>query len=239
MHASKAVALAGLSLLAVVAPAGAGPGAGRAKSIPDAPAVDPANFQTVVDHPYFPLVPGTRWSYRETAGGKTSDNEITVLTETKVVQGVTCTVVHDVVSLNGVIKEDTNDWYAQDRKGNVWYFGEDTKEYFPHGRLSTEGSWEAGVQGGRAGIFMLATPTVGETYRQEYRKGVAEDVGQVVSVNEAVAVPFGSFTGSVKTKDWSLLEAGHEYKWYAKGVGLVRSESSAHEIAVLVAVKRP
>ena len=85
-----------------------------------------------------PLVPGTRFVYRETLGGRTSINEITVLPETRVVQGVTCTVVHDVVKGGDAIREDTMDWYAQDQQGNVWYFGEETKEFFPHGRVSTE-----------------------------------------------------------------------------------------------------
>src|SRR5262249_53229051 len=187
----------------------------------------------------FPLVPGTRFLFREAQGGKAVENELTVLPETKQVMGVTCTIVHDVVRVGDQIKEDTVDWYAQDKQGNVWYFGEDTKEYFPHDRMSTEGSWEAGVKGGQPGIMMLAIPAVGAPYRQEDGKGVAEDMGQVVGVGETVTVPAGTFAGCVKTKDWSLLEAGHEFKWYAKGVGLVHSESAAKEIADLISVTRP
>ncbi len=239
MRNSNAVSLVSASLLAVAAVASAGSSAPKAKSGPHAPRIDPANFQTTVDNPYFPLAPGTKFLYRETSGGKTSENELTVLSETKVIQGVTCTVVHDVVRIGDAIREDTMDWYAQDKEGNVWYFGEATKEYFPHGRVSTEGSWEAGVEGGQAGIIMKANPAVGGPYRQEYRKGVAEDMGQIVAVGESVTVPQGTFTGCVKTKDWSLLEAGHDFKWYAKGVGLVRSESASKEIAVLVSVTRP
>ena len=219
--------------------ANAAPRVKKPKSAPYAPIIVPSNFQAVVDHPYFPLVPGTKFVYRETIGGKSSVNEITVLPDTRVVHGVTCTVVHDVVKNGETIKEDTRDWYAQDKQGNVWYFGEDTKEYFPHGRVSTEGSWESGVKGGQAGIIMLANPVIGEPYRQEYGKGVAEDMGQVVAVDETVTVPQGTHSGCIKTKDWSLLEAGHEFKWYAKGVGAVRSESSSREISVLVSVTQP
>ncbi len=239
MRSSKAVAHVCASLLGAAAIAIAGPSGAKVKSGPYAPKIDPANFQSTVENPFFPLIPGTRWLYRETSGGKSRDNEITVLSEVKVILGVTCTIVHDVVKIGDAIKEDTMDWYAQDREGNVWYFGEATKEYFPHGRVSTEGSWEAGVEGGQAGIIMKANPTPGEPYRQEYRKGVAEDMGQVVAIGESVTVPAGSYAGCVKTKDWSLLEAGHDFKWYARGLGLVRSESASKEIAVLVSVTRP
>jgi len=238
MRKSKAGALACASMLAV-AVVTAGPAVAKSKPAPFAPKFDPANFQQGVDHPFFPLVPGTRWLYRETVGNKSSENELTVLSETKVILGVSCTVVHDVVRVGGTIKEDTMDWYAQDQQGNVWYFGEDTKEYFPHGRVSTEGSWEAGVEGGQAGIIMPASPAVGGPYRQEYRKGVAEDMGQVVAVGESATGPGGPYAGCVKTKEWSLLEAGHDFKWYAKGIGLVRSESASREIAELVSVTRP
>ena len=138
---------------------------------------------------------------------------------------------------NGVIKEDTFDWYAQDKQGAVWYFGEATKEFKAGGKVDTAGSWEAGVNG-QPGIIMPADPKPGPPYRQEYSAGNAEDMAQVVSLNETVTVPFGTFTNCVKTKDWSLLESGNEYKWYAKGIGCVQSKSTAGEVAVLVSVMR-
>ena len=203
------------------------------------PVIDPANFQATVDNPYFPLAPGTTFKYVEKLGKHTSENEITVTHDTRNIMGVTCTVVRDVVRERGVLKEDTFDWYAQDKQGNVWYFGEDTKEFHPHGKVSTEGSWEAGVARNEPGIIMPGHPVPGEPYRQEYGPGHAEDMGQVVALNESVTVPFGSFADCVRTREWSLLEPGTEKKWYARGVGVVRTESTQKEVATLVSMTRP
>ena len=203
------------------------------------PVINPANFQSKVDNPYFPLVPGMTLRYEEKAGGETSENEITVTSETKEIMGVKCVVVHDLVTSNGATKEDTYDWYAQDKQGTVWYFGEDTKEFKAGGRVSHEGSWEAGVKGAQPGIIMPGDPKPGQPYRQEYSRNTAEDMGQVVATNETVSVPAGTYNGCVKTKDWSLLESGHEFKWYAKGIGVVRTQSTAGEIGTLISVKRP
>jgi len=201
--------------------------------------VDPANFQSTVDNPYFPLVPGTTYKYVEAIGKDTSENEVTVTNDTKTILGVPCVVVHDVVKEKGTIKEETFDWYAQDKLGNVWYFGEDTKEFKRKGKVITKGSWEAGVKGAQQGIIMKGQPAVGEPYRQEYYKSEAEDMGQIVGVNDSTVVPYGKFTGCVKTKDYSMLEPGHEFKWYAKGVGNVRTESTTGEVSVLVSMTRP
>lgn len=213
--------------------------AAKPKSAPYAPKIAPSDFTSRVDNPYFPLVPGKRLVFHETREGKTIVNEVTVLTETKVVMGVTCTVVHDIVKDGEVVKEDTYDWYAQDRLGNVWYFGEDTREFLLKGRVSTEGSWEAGVGRNQPGIIMPGLPTPGAPYRQEYGPGHAEDMGQVVAVNDSVTVPFGSFGGCVRTKEWSLLEAGTDRKWYAKGIGFVREEAADKTIVALVSVTEP
>ena len=204
------------------------------------PTIDPANFQTTIDNPYLPLVPGTTYKLVEKKGKRTSENEVTVMPDTRTIMGVTCVVVHDVVKEGGVLKEDTYDWYAQDKQGNVWYFGEDTKEFLPHGKVDTEGSWEAGVANNQPGIIMPARPTPGsQPHRQEYGPGHAEDMGQVVAVGESVTVPYGTFTDCVRTKEWSLLEPGTEKKWYAKGVGVVRTESTTKEVATLVSVTKP
>ena len=204
-----------------------------------APVIDPANFQLGVDHPYYPLVPGTSFKFVEKEGRATRDVEVTVLHETKVIQEVTCVVVHDRVSENGKVLEDTFDWYAQDKQGNVWYFGEHTEELLPGGEVDASGSWETGVDGAKPGIIMPAQVVPGEPYRQEYYAGEAEDMGQIAAVNESVSVPYGSFDGCVQIKEWSQLEAGTSRKWYAKGIGFVRSVSSSKEIATLVAVTRP
>ena len=206
---------------------------------PYKPTIDPGNFQTTVDNPYFPLVPGTTLKYEEKAGGQTSDNEVTVTADTKEIMGIKCVVVHDVVTAEGALKEDTYDWYAQDKQGNVWYFGEATKEFKAGGRVSHKGSWEAGVMGAQPGIIMPGEAKPGKAYRQEYSPHNAEDMGQVVAANESATVPAGTFSGCVKTKDWSLLESGSEYKWYAKGVGVVRMQTTGGEMATLISIKRP
>lgn len=149
-----------------------------------------------------------------------------------------CVVVHDTVTIEGVLLEDTYDWYAQSKDGAVWYFGETTRESKSGGCVSTAGSWEAGVKGAQPGIIMPANPRPGAPYKQEFFAGEAEDVGQVVAVGEAVTVPHGSFKVCVKIKEWSMLESGHAYKWFAKGVGFVRGEFSAGEVATLMSVAK-
>lgn len=212
--------------LALVVASLAGCGASRsgpeAECAPDLsydPPIDPAGYVTTVDNPLWPLVPGTRYVYQ---GGEETI-EVTVTDETRQILGVTTTVVHDVVSVGDEIIEDTYDWYAQDKAGNVWYFGEDTKEYEDGQVVSTAGSWEAGVDGAKAGIVMHATqPTPGSPYRQEYYACEAEDMAEVVSLSESVTVPYGSFGGTLQTREFTPLEPGvNEYKYYAPGVGLV------------------
>jgi hypothetical protein len=203
------------------------------------PQIDPARFSARVDNRFYPLVPGTVLKYVETWKGETSENEITVTPDTKTIMGVTCVVVHDVVKKNGRIAEDTYDWLAQDDEGAVWYFGEDTKEISAGGLVSRQGSWEAGLNGAYPGILMPGKPSPGSPYRQEYGPGQAEDMGQVVALNETVSVPAGTFADTVKTKEWSLLEAGHENKWYAAGVGVVREVATDGTEARLVSITRP
>jgi hypothetical protein len=134
--------------------------------------------------------------------------------------GVECVVVNDKAWENGKLIERTYDWHAQDKEGNVWYFGEDTKEYENGKVVSTKGSWEAGVDGAKPGIIMQAHPKVGQSYRQEYYKGEAEDMAKVINLNESVTVPYGSFDHVLVTKEWTPLEPSYaEHKYYAPGVG--------------------
>ena len=187
------------------------------------PPFDPANFGGAVTNPFFGLAPGTINYYEGQSEGVAQTDSVEVLSETKTILGVTATVVHDRVYTEGSLTEDTFDWYAQDNDGNVWYLGEDTRELEDGQVVSTEGSWEAGVDGAEAGIIMWADPSahIGEEYRQEFAEGVAEDLGKVVAVNQSVDVPFGSFTGCVKTEDRSALEPGIlENKFYCPGVGV-------------------
>jgi hypothetical protein len=206
---------------------------------PYRPQIVPSEFlQGKVDNSYFPLVPGTVLKYAEESGGETTENEITVTHDTKEIMGVKCVVVHDTVTEKGRLKEDTYDWYAQDKQGTVWYFGEATREFKAGGAVSTKGSWEAGVTG-QPGIIMPGDPKPGKPYRQEYSPKNAEDMGQIIAVGETVRVPAGTFSDCLKTKDWSLLERGSENKWYARGVGVVKTRSSGGETASLISIKKP
>ncbi len=202
------------------------------------PRIDPSDFQSQITNPYFPLVPGTRCEYLETVFGETFDREIIVTAETKTIMGVKCVSVHDVLTSKGEVKEDSYDWYAQDKKGAVWYFGEATIEIKPGRRRSSAGSWEAGVGDALPGIVMSAEAKAGEPYRQEYYPNWAEDMGQIVAVGETVTVPAGTFTNCLRTREWSLLESGSEKRWYAPRIGFVRSEA-AGEVVTLLSIKRP
>jgi len=185
--------------------------------------LDPADFVPTIDNPYWPMSPGARWVYRETDGeGAVFEVDITVTSDTKQILGIAATVVHDVVTEDGELVEDTLDWYAQDSSGNIWYLGEDTKEYEGGKVGSTAGSWEGGVDGAQPGIVVLARPEAGMTYRQEYYAGEAEDAATVLSIDERVDVPFGTFEGVLLTKDYTPLDpATLEYKFYSRGVGPV------------------
>jgi len=183
-----------------------------------APHINPDEFTTTIDNEYLPLKPGTTFVYQ----GGAERNEMTVTHDTKKVMGVECVVVDDRAWESGKLIEKTYDWFAQDNKGRVWYFGEDTKEYENGKVVSTKGSWEAGVDGAKPGIIMQAHPKVGQSYRQEYYKGEAEDMAKVLSLNESVTVPYGSFDRVLKTREWTPLEPSyHEHKYYAPGVGQV------------------
>jgi hypothetical protein len=185
--------------------------------------LDPEEFVERIDNPYWPMQLGSRWTYRETDGeGNEQRVEVTVTRRSRTILGIEATVVHDVVTEHGAVIEDTYDWYAQDRDGNVWYLGEDTKEYEDGEVVSTSGSWEAGVDGAQAGIVMPAKPEVGLAYRQEYYAGEAEDAAKILSLDKRVEVPHGSFAGVLKTRDTTPLEPDLvEEKYYAKGIGPV------------------
>jgi len=182
------------------------------------PNIDPANFVNGIDNKYFPLDPGTTFVYE----GNAQRDEMAVTSDTKKIMGVECVVVDDRGYEAGKLIEQTYDWYAQDKEGNVWYFGEDTKEYENGKVVSTKGSWEGGVDGAKPGIIMQADPKVGQSYRQEYYVGKAEDMAKVVSLNVSATVPYGSFDHVLVTKEFTPLEPGYvEHKYYAAGVGQV------------------
>jgi hypothetical protein len=183
---------------------------------------DPANFAAGVPNPFFPLTRGTHWSYRQQTPDGVETSEVDVTFDTKRILTVTTAVVHDQVFLNGELSEDTFDWYAPDNDGNVWYFGEDTKEIVGGVPVSTAGSWQAGKNGAQAGIIMLAHPMTGDTYLQENSPGVVGDMARVKSLNETVTVPLNTFSGCLKTQEFTSLEPGaRAFKFYAAGVGTV------------------
>ena len=193
----------------------------------------PPQFSAMVDNPWFPLTPGTVYVYRGVRDGKPSRDVVTVTHRVVRIQGVPCVSVEDRLYLRGRLEERTTDWYVQDRKGNVWYFGEDTAELDEHGKVvTTEGTWRAGRAGARPGIYMPAHPIVGQTGRQEYLKGHAEDHFRVIGV-------FGH--NAVLTEETTPLEPGTvDHKLYVRGVGTVleQTERGGDERNELVAMSR-
>src|SRR5262245_2127680 len=205
--------------------------------------VDPASFVSGIDNPFFPLQPGTTFVYEGTTDGIPSRDVMAVTHKTKTILGVACTVVHDQAYENGVLVEDTFDYYAQDVDGTVWYFGEDTKELDASGMVvSTEGSWEAGVNDAEPGVIMEANSKVGDKYRQEFSRDVAEDSAKVESLDASACVPYGCFSGMLLTKETTRLEPGVAgEKYYALGVGLVLDVviKKGQERSELVSISAP
>jgi hypothetical protein len=201
-----------------------------------APSLEPALFVGCVDNPHFPLIPGTVYHFEERTDEGLETVTITVTNQTRTILGIPATVVHDVVQLDGAVKEDTLDWHAQDDRGNVWYFGEDTKEVEDGEVVSTGGSWEAGVDGATPGIIMPGNPRPGDRYREEYYAGEAEDMGGIVSLAEAVTVAAGTFDRALQTAAYNPLDDNIESKWYAAGIGLVREAIGGETTVELVRV---
>jgi hypothetical protein len=204
----------------------------------EARAVNPDDFDSPQDNTYFPMAIGTTYVYMAETEDELIRNEITITSDTKEIMGVDCVVVYDVewVSIDDgvtwILIEDTNDWYVWDNDGNVWYFGEETKEYVYDDDwnflyTTDEGSWEAGADGALPGTVMLAEPLQGVCYQQEYYEGEAEDMGKVLKLNASVSLETEEFDefleeGCLKTKEWTPLEPGSvEHKYYAPGLGLV------------------
>jgi hypothetical protein len=184
--------------------------------------LDPADFSANIDNRRWPMRVGSRWVYRvvDSSDGSVQRDVIKVTDQTKMIaDGIEARVVSDVVSEHGKPTEVTKDWYAQDRHGNVWYFGEDTVEY-RHGRAFDNGSWEAGIDGAMPGVALPAKPRVGMSYREEYSKGEAEDQSRVLALDEQAEVPAGHYRRVLMTEDFSPIEPKvSELKFYAKGSG--------------------
>jgi hypothetical protein len=208
---------------------------------PYAPRIDPANFVARIDNPLLPLTSGSKWVYRGETEDGVEEVTVRVLDEREEILGVQCTAVRDTVTIGGEVVEDTIDWFAQDRNGNVWYFGEISKS-FEDGRLvSLEGSWRAGEDGAKPGIVMLADPDVGDVYRQEFLLGEAEDFAKVVSLSGNARVPAASCSNCLVTGDFVPLEPdADERKYYKRGVGLILEiDRTSGERVELIAFQRP
>jgi hypothetical protein len=200
---------------------------------------DPANFVSQVDNPYFPLKPGTTWVYEGTREGRAQRAVVTVTSATKTILGVQCLVIQDDVTEEGQIVEQTEDWYAQDKAGNVWYFGESFKERQDDGSFSAQGSWLAGVEGVQPGIIMEGQPRIGDSYSQETAPGVAEDKARVIARGQSATVRYGTFSNVLVTEESTPLEPGYiEHKYYAPGIGnvLLMATQGANERMELVSM---
>jgi hypothetical protein len=207
------------AILATVVLAGCGGGQSHATA---------ERFSAQVTNPWYPLLPGSTWVYRGVKDGEPSREVMRVTNRTRTIQGAPCVVVSDLLYLRGRLEERTEDYYTQDSKGRVWYFGENTAELDRQGHVkNTSGSWLAGVHGAKAGIFMFTHPKPGQSARQEYYKGQAEDHFQVLRLGASVRVPFITTRSALLTKEWTPLEPGViDHKFYARGIGTVLEQTA-------------
>jgi hypothetical protein len=196
------------------------------------PSVDASRFVNGVDNQYFPLTPGRTLVYRSRDGAETMEFEVT--NRTKVVMDVVTTVVVERHREDGQLVEVSENWFAQDQDGTVWYFGEFSQSIENGVPVSTEGSWEAGVAGALPGIIMLAIPQQGDKYFEEFAEGVAEDQAQVMSTSRSETTPLRSFSRVLRIKEWTKLEPGSiEFKYYAPDVGLIVEEKGSQRLELV------
>lgn len=202
------------------------------------PTIDTINFpnSTSISNPYFPIAEGSVYMYE----GQTPDGLETIVEQrlniTRTVQGIECLVANFKAYLNGHLIEEADDWYAQDKDGNVWYFGEDVNNYNLDGTIKDHsGSWEAGIDGAKAGIIMLANPVAGMAYREEYYFNEAEDEAEIIATGLNITIPFGTFNGSIQTRNFTALEPDlNEHKFYAPGIGLIKEVNLADNSEILL-----
>lgn len=239
MRSPRTSMLAAVIAAAVATAAGAVPSAAPAAAVG---AGDSGGFAARITNPYLPYRVGSTWTYVGVKDGVTQTDVVRVLHRTRLIAGVRCTSISDVATHGARVLERTIDWYAQDRHGNVWYFGEATTAYGPGGQVDTSGSWLAGAHGARRGIVMTARPAVGDAHRQEYWPGHAEDQYWLVDLRSRVRVPLGTYTNGVRTLEWSRLEPGViDEKMYVRGIGVVqeRAAEGPPEVARLVSFVHP
>jgi hypothetical protein len=209
-----------IATLAVLVVSAAGLSCGQKDAAGYAPSIDPASFTTNITNQYFSLPVGKTLTYDGQTDEGAEHVEIVVTNDTRTIMGVTTRLYHDQVRVNGKLQEDTRDWLAQDRRGDVWYFGEEVDNY-ENGQFQDHGgSWTAGVDGALPGIWMKAKQVVGDAYRQEYYRGRAEDMRKIVAVDQTVATGLATYRGCVETYDWTPLEPDlKERKYYCPEVG--------------------
>ena len=202
------------------------------------PVLNPADFVHAITNPYFPLPVGRTLIYRGIRDGVTQIDTVHVTSQTRVLEGITATAVSDVATHKGKLLEKTTDWYAQDKRGNVWYLGERTAA-FSGGHVDHSGSWLAGVHDGEPGIVMLANPQIPDAYRQEFLAGQAEDTAWIVNRGGSIRLPFRVVHNVVTSLEFTALEPKVvDQKVYAPGLGIVKEQSvqGPLEVATLVSV---
>ena len=200
----------------------------------------PADFSTIINNPLFKMPEGRTTYFRSQTADGLEKGEILVTGATRTLMGVKTLIVRDRVYLDGVILEDTMDYFAQHKNGAVWYFGEDVDNYEDGVLVDHDGTWHAGVDGARPGRLMLAHPKVGQVYREEYYAGQAEDMAKVLSITATIRTPLGTFNNCLKTENWSPLEPGvKEHKFYCRQVGglVLEKDLQSGECNVLVKIK--
>jgi hypothetical protein len=216
-------------------------GLGRPASGAVTPLPEPSGFTTRINNPWYPLIGGTKYVYRGVKDGLPSRDVLTITHHFRRVDGVRCVVVQDRLYLSGYLEERTTEWYSQDKHGNVWYFGEDTAELDRNGHVkNTDGTWRAGVDGAKPGIYMPAHPAVGDVGQQELYKDQAQDRFEVLSLHAHVTVPFTSSNQALLTKEWTPLEPRViDHKLYVRGIGTVLEQTvkGGSERAALVSFK--
>jgi len=238
----RRIVMAALAALLVVAAIGTMTVMRRPALAGVAGAIDPGDFTNPVANPYFPLTMGTVLHYQGSEDGNGFRERVATTHRTKTIQGVTATVVLDVLRRtdDGSVAERTHDWYADDNLGNVWYLGERTATYTRQGRVSSrEGSWQAGVNGAIAGIIMPVNPHATDAYRQEFLRGHAEDQAWIVQRSAHVTVPYRHLDHVVRSFEWTRLERNVlSLKFYGRGLGIVfeRDVAGGTELFRLVSV---
>jgi hypothetical protein len=227
-----ALTLTGALAAAAVAAAGITTATAGSAGVPGSSAgvVDPARFQHSAANSFFPLNPGHVTVLDGESDGEKFREVVTVSSRTKTITGVETTVVDDVARRpDGSVSEKTQDWYATDDTGQVWYFGEDTATYDASGHVvSREGSWEAGVDGAVAGIIMPSEPAISNAFRQEFLRGSAEEQAWIVQHKKHVDTRGGRYDDILRMFEWTRLEPGvMSMKFYAKGIGIVEERDIA------------